>query len=197
MCAKPFYERGTGVILPQADGPFLIDKVLSGHTCVLKDAITQLPYMNGQRISLSRLIAFRYPTEFITGEEQEKPPGVPLADLRVGLFLAIETKLDAHIQVFVARINRIFSANRMCEVDVYQVPPNQRYGPWNRRVWEVRTDTANNITRIIVPDTEILSEVSLIEGALNDVSLERLARLGVDVGSMPHRDKAIPARSLN
>ena len=196
MCSKPFYERGTGVILPQADGPFLIEKVLSGHTCVLKDAITHLPYMNGARISLSRLIKFNYPVDFITTEEQELPPGVPLEALKVGSFVAVETKLDAHTQVFVARVNRKFTANRMLEVDVYQIPTNQRYGPWNRRVWELRADAMHVATRIIVPDTELLCEVSLVEGALSELSLEKLARLGVDVGSMPSRDKAIPARAL-
>ena len=84
----------------------------------------------------------------------------------------------------------------MLEVDIYEVPKTQRYGPWNRRVWQVRTDATNVVTRVIVPDTELLSEVTLVEGALSEMSLERLSRIGVDVGSMPHRDKAIPARTM-
>ena len=121
---------------------------------------------------------------------------MPLDTLKPGTFVAVETKLDTTTQIFVARVTRVFAANRMLEVDIYQIPSNQRYGPWNRRVWEVRTDAANVVTRIIVPDAELLCKVTLVEGALSDDSLEKLARLGIDVGSMPHRDKAIPARVL-
>eukprot|EP00972_Heterocapsa_arctica_P090590 13366983-Heterocapsa_arctica.AAC.1 len=31
LMAKPFYEKGLGVILPQADGPYLVTRVLSSH----------------------------------------------------------------------------------------------------------------------------------------------------------------------
>ena len=143
--------------MPQADGPFIVEKVLSGHTCTLKDCVSGLPYMNGTRISLARLIKFNYPVEYRTVEEQETPPGVPLEALTPGTFVAVETKLDQNVQIFIARVNRLFKANRMLEVDVYQVPSNQRYGPWNRRVWEVRTDAMHVVTRIVVPDTELLA----------------------------------------
>jgi len=129
-------------------------------------------------------------------EEYEQPPGVPLSDLKVSDFVAIETCLEQHTQIFVARITRIFGANRQLEVNAYQVPTSQRYGPWNRRTWEVRTDKSDVLTHIVVPDTELLCKVELIEGALTEESLERLAHLGVNVGQMPHRDKAIPSRVL-
>ena len=129
-------------------------------------------------------------------EEYEVPAGVPLSDLKVGNFVAVETKLDQHTQIFVARIARIFAANRQLEVTVYQVPTDQRYGPWNRRTWHVRTDSSNALSCIVVPDTELLCKVELVEGALSEESLERLAHCGVNVGQMPSRDKAMPARSM-
>ena len=114
----------------------------------------------------------------------------------MGDFVAVETKLDQHTQIFVARITRIFAANRQLEVCVYQVPDDQRFGPWNRRVWQVRTDSNHALTNIIVPDLELLCKVDLVEGALSEDSLERLTHLGVNVGQMPHRDKAMPPRTL-
>ena len=50
LVTKPFWERGTGMILPQSDGPFMIDKVFDGHTCSLIDAVSQIPFQQGQRI---------------------------------------------------------------------------------------------------------------------------------------------------
>ena len=102
-------------------------------------------------------------------EEYEQPPGVPLNDLKVGGFVAVETCLEQHTQIFVARITRVFGANRQLEVNVYQVPTSQRYGPWNRCTWEVRTDKSDVLTHIVVPDTELLCKVVHCLGHLRPV----------------------------
>ena len=50
--------------------------------------------------------------------------------------------------------------------------------------------------RELVPEGEILCEVSLQEQALTTSSLERLAAFGIDVGSQPHRDRSLPPRRV-
>ena len=58
---------------------------------------------------------------------------------------------------------------------MYQGLTSQRYGPWNRRAWEVRTDKSDVLTHIVALDTELLCKVELTEGALSEESLERLS----------------------
>ena len=194
LCAKPFYERGTGVILPQADGPFIVDRVFDGHTCSLRDAVSGLPYLSGQRISLARLIAFNFPVDYIESRADEPPQGASVHDLATGDYVAVETKLSQNLSIYVCRVKRVFKANCQVEVDVYEVDSSDRYGGWNRRHWTVRTRADGSVETIIVPECEILCVVTLFEGALDDVSLERLAHLGVDVGTVPRRDKSIQPR---
>ena len=146
LCAKPFYERGEGLIIPQADGPFIIDQVFDGHTCRLRDAVSGAPYLNGTRISLARLVAFRYPVHAI---QQEDPVVSSFDELRHGDLVAVETKLQQHFRVFVARIKTLFRANEQAEVDVFEVSQDQRYGGWNRRKWFPRTDAEGRVRSIV------------------------------------------------
>ena len=38
LLAKPFYEKGGGVILPQCDGPYVVSQILDTHSARLEDA---------------------------------------------------------------------------------------------------------------------------------------------------------------
>ena len=46
----------------------------------------------------------------------------------------------------------------------------------------------------LVPEQEILCEVTLKDQALTPESLECLAVFGIDVGTQPHRDRSLPPR---
>ena len=50
------------------------------------------------------------------------------------------------------------------------------------------------VRKELVPEREILCEVTLSDQALTSTSLERLAVFGVDVGTQPHRDRSLPPR---
>ena len=50
------------------------------------------------------------------------------------------------------------------------------------------------VRKELVPEQEILCEVTLKDQALTHKSLERLAVFGIDVGTQPHRDKSLPPR---
>ena len=195
MVSKPFYERGTGMLLPQADGPYLIDQVLDSHLCTLKDAINGDPYMKGQRISLSRLIRFKYPVSCVGIESVDPPVGLKLVDLKVNDFVAIELRTGPKPQVHVARIVQTFQANGYANVEVWSVSPSDRFGPWNRRQWSVLTGE-HGARYEVIPECEILTKVDLEDGALSSASLERLALLGVPISGPIKHDSAIPGRPL-
>ena len=80
----------------------------------------------------------------------------------------------------------------MAEVCLYHVPPESRYGPWQRRPWAVWATNDGRPKIEVIPLTEILCKVILKDGALDIASLTTLSGLGVDVGSMPHRDHSLP-----
>ena len=67
-----------------------------------------------------------------------------------------------------------------------------RSGPWQRRRWDFWMDAQGKARRELIPEREILCEVSLRDQALTPESLERLAVFGVDVGTQPHRDRSLP-----
>ena len=193
LVTKPFWERGTGMLLPQADGPFIIDQVLSDHLCILKDAVSHEPYMNSQRISLARLIQFKYPVDCVGIDSVDPPLGLTLQDLKVGDLIAIERRVGLKPQVHVARVLRTFIGNGYANVEMYAVAPAERFGPWSRRRWTVLTDELGSKQEVI-PENEILCRVDLVEGALDAPSLEKLALLGVPVSGIPRLDSAIPGR---
>ena len=71
-----------------------------------------------------------------------------------------------------------------------------RSGPWQRRRWDLLSDADGRVKKELLPESEILCEVSLQEKALTTESLERLAAFGVDVGTQPHRDRSLPPRRV-
>ena len=192
LCVKPFYERGVGMILPQSDGPFVVDRVCDEHTCILRDAVSGEPFQKGIRISLARLIAYKYPPNCVLEDNGEPVNTLQIDSLRPGNLLAVER----HGRVFICRVIRTFVANAMVEVNMMSVPLTDRFGPWNRRRWDITVDAQGAPQIEVVPQSECLCLVELNEGALSDASLEELALLGVPVGVLPHRDKTIPGRIL-
>ena len=179
------------MILPQSDGPYMIDKVYDGHTCSLVDAVSRLPFQNGQRISLARLIAFKYPPEFLGPEAVDPPSGLTVEALRPNDMVAVEIRVKPKPRVHVARVVRTFVANAFAEVELWSVGTTERYGPWSRRRWSVMQDEGGAHRYEIVPEAEILCRVDLQEKALSSESIEKLALLGVPVSLMPGRDAAI------
>ena len=190
LVTKPHYERGTGMILPKCDGPYVIDRLLDAHVCTLVDAVSGRPFQKGQRISLARLVLYKYPKQFIVTEVEDTVTGLDLSTLKPGTFVAVEHNSRTHV----ARVSRTFPANDMLEVDMFEVDERERFGPWNRRKWKLCTDHLGAPRREIIPRVEVLSEVVLQDGALTDKSVEDLTLLGVPVSTVPHRDKTMPGR---
>ena len=75
---------------------------------------------------------------------------------------------------------------------LYHVPPDSRYGPWQRRPWALWAHQDGIPRMETVPADEILCQVTLMSGALDMQSLTRLAQLGIDVGTLPRRDHSLP-----
>ena len=91
MLAKPFYERGTGIILPQSDGPFIISRLPTKRTAILEDPFSgELPHV-GKPVAASRLARFHYPSAWINEYEPPATTDDPALDsMTKGDFVALE-----------------------------------------------------------------------------------------------------------
>ena len=79
------------------------------------------------------------------------------------------------------------------EVALYHVPSDSRFGPWQRRRWELWA--LNGVNQVeVVTVAEILCKVNLAHGALDLDSLEALASLGVPTSVQPRRNHTLPPR---
>ena len=72
--------------------------------------------------------------------------------------------------------------------------PSERYGPWQRRRWELWADEHGSPYKETLGRGDVLCKVELVDAALTQTSLERLALVGVSVGDMPSRDATLPPR---
>ena len=198
LLSKPFWEKGAGLILPQCDGPYVITHLPTVHTAVLEDPTTMETYHHGQPISVARLVRFQFPTEW---SGPELTPGDAAANrdlvskLRVGSFVAVEPELPGIRQrVYLGRVDRTFPAERLAELSLLRTSNTGQAGPWQRRRWDFWMMGDGKVRKELVPEREILCEVTLSDQALTSTSLERLAVFGVDVGTQPHRDRSLPPR---
>ena len=73
-----------------------------------------------------------------------------------------------------------------------EVPKGERYGPWNRRRWEVKTGADGAVVKETIPYAEIYALVELSNGILTQRSLELLAASEVDVSSTPTLSATLP-----
>ena len=195
LIQKPFYERGTGVILPQCDGPFIVCRLPTAHTAVLEDPLTGELFQNGKPVSVARLIQFHFPPDWAGPDAGDLPQSsLSSLQLAVGDLVACEPKVMQNLRVFVARVDRVHSQQELVQVTLYKVPSNARFGPWQRRPWELWQEDGRPKVELVTM-SEIICKVSLQEGALSQESLEELGRAGIDVGSMPSRDATLPSRS--
>ena len=115
--------------------------------------------------------------------------GVSVSDLKVGDFVAVE--LDQH--TWVASVIRTFAAQGQVQVNLYWIPPDHRFGPWNRRHWGLMSRQGMPVVEIVT-EAELLCKVELQDDALTDSSLEALVAAGVPLGGAVHRDKSMPGR---
>ena len=117
--------------------------------------------------------------------------------LSVGSFVAVQPDLPGLARrIYVGRVERTFPAERIAEVVLFRTVDTGRSGPWQRRRWDIWMCEDGRPRRELVPEGEILCEVTLQEQALTVDSLERLAAFGVDVGTQPHRDRSLPPRRV-
>ena len=196
LLTKPFYEKGLGVILPQADGPYLVTRVLSVHTVILADPMSGEPIQGGRPLSVSRLIRFKFPTDWAGPEavEVENEPDT-METYRRGMFLCVSSQSSQYRRVYVARVEAIFAAQGQAEVALYWVPPKGRSGPWQARIWTPWLDDSGVPEKEVVTKDEITCQVELKDGALTQASLEKLTPHSVPATGQPRRDATLPTRT--
>ena len=88
-----------------------------------------------------------------------------------------------------AKIIRLFEVGGQAELDLYEVPSGERFGPWLRRPWFPLGKL------VVVPRAEILCTVDLVDRALTAGSLEKLEALGIRVSGQFHDEKLLPGRT--
>ena len=176
------------MILPQCDGPFLVQSV-SGHTAQLVDPTSGEPA--GPAVSLARLIRFHFPAGWAGPDAREVESRDATFDaLRVGSFIVVAPNSRKYYRAHVARVERIFREQRQAEVQLFWVAPGHRTGPWTARRWSAWTGADGVPVREVVGQGEILEVVALQEMALTSDSLERLDLRGLPMGQ-PRRDAAM------
>ena len=194
LMTKPFYEKGTGVILPQCDGPFTIYKLPTAHTALLLDTLSGEPAGGGKAVSISRLIRFRFPIEWAGVEAQEMEQNVrSIADLKIGNMVCVAPRTSQYNRIHVARIDKVFREQGLAEVTLFWVPPGNRTGPWQARRWAIWVEDGV-IRREVINQDELVCSVSLKDDALTQQSLELLTAHGVPASGQPRRDSTLPPR---
>ena len=97
-------------------------------------------------------------------------------------------------RVHVARVERIYADQALCDIAVHTVAPECRTGPWQARRWSIMTDDTGSPKRGVISPCELLCPVTLVGGALSLDSLERLVAAGVPACGQPRRDSALPRK---
>ena len=189
LVQKPFYEKGTGMILPKCDGPYEIMKMPDTHVAILADPVSHIPFQHGQAIATSRLVSFKFPKEWLQEGWDELFEEAQKLELKVGSFVAVEKLVAGKSRIHIGRITKVFTVGDQVEVSLYAVPTGERYGPWERRPWEPLDQTE------VVGNADCLCEVELVNKALTRHSIELLSSIGV-IMTTPQADKTLPGRRI-
>ena len=78
LVSKPLYERGTGAILPQSDGPYIIARLPTPHTAILEDIYSGDLYQHGKPVAVVRLIRYAYPVDWVREHDVIEDTNQPL-----------------------------------------------------------------------------------------------------------------------
>ena len=151
--------------MPQCDRPFVVSRVHGDHTVNLSDPLTGAAYLNGQMVSMMRLVHFNYPVEALDERFEEIVAAAPQL---IAFHDMVAVELRAARRVQIARVIRVFDVGLQLEVDLYEIPTGDRYGPWAHRPWLPVGRTA------VIPQAEVLCVVDLVDKALTAGSLEKL-----------------------
>jgi len=184
LVEKPFYEKGQGMILPQMEGPFEVDRA-SSHTCELVDPLTRAPAFQGRPVASSRLVKFEFPAAYITEGAAQSPESL---DLQRGDYVVVAQTHGRRSWAQVALIDSVYEVGGQYGVQWFEVPQGERYGPWRRRPWHAVPVGAAG--RDVVSKDEVLVKVELQNDALSADTFATLATFGLAV-SEPTRDKVL------
>ncbi|CAE8584543.1 unnamed protein product [Polarella glacialis] len=170
------------MILPQCDGPYLIDTMRNDHAVRLVDVLSGDTVMGGKRVATSRLIKFHFPAEYANQGDEDMQTDTH--DYKVGEFVLVDLPSGRGSAVHVCKIVQLFQVGEQAQVSVYEVPNGERYGLWRRRPWKVTGAIE------VVGLAEILMSTDLINDALPARTLDLLAPFGINV-SEPNKEKTL------
>lgn len=187
LVQKPFYEKGQGMVLPQNDGPFVVDLVFNDHAVRLRDVLSGDPVFNGRRVATSRLVRFPFPPEWAQHDLREDVDAH--VTFKVGDMVVVEHALGNNKRCSVARVERVFNTGAQAEVKLFEVALGDRFGPWTRRKW-MPVDGPYEVVAFV----DIVCAAELEHSALSARTLELLAAAGVPLHIA--KSKSLPQRVL-
>ena len=129
---------------------------------ILTDTLTGEPAFLGKAVVVSRIIRFHFsagwagPEPSTVEEEQTAFDG-----LSPGHFIAVSYSDRVHV----ARVERIYADQALCDITVHTVAPECRTGPWQARRWSIMTDDTGAPKREVISPCEFLCPVTLGGGA--------------------------------
>jgi hypothetical protein len=147
-------------------GPNTIDWIFDSHAVRLSDCVTGESVMNGKRVGVGRLICFAYPPQCLEVDAEVNVPSISYA-LGDSVIIHFETRLH------VAKIVKVYEVGEQCEVQVFEVPSGERYGPWNRRPLHPR-----DAAPIVIAMSDVIQKVPFTGKALTSRSIDKLATAG-------------------
>jgi len=186
LLRKPFYERGNGLILPQADGPYRVHRVFGSHSVQLAELTSGVLLMNGKAVATSRLVRFAYPAEIAV---EDLRPELAETSFSLGDYLVFETQLSGRPRTTVGKILRVHAVGSQLEVQRFEVPEHERFGPWLRRPW-----TPADLAPEMISFQEVIAKVDMTDGVLTTDDLSALEHQGV-AATASGREKLLPGRS--
>ena len=186
LLRKPFYERGSGLILPQADGPCRVHRVFRSHSVQLAELTTGTLLMNGKAVATSRLVKFAYPADMAV---EDLRPDLAETTFQTGDYLVFETHLNGKPRATVGKILRVHVVGSQLEIQRFEVPEHERFGPWLRRPW-----TPADVAPEMISFQEVIARVDLTDGVLTTDDLSALEHQGV-AATASGREKLLPGRA--
>ena len=85
-----------------------------------------------------------------------------LSGIKVRDFIAVRPRISQNKRVYAARVDCPFMAQGMVQVTLYHVPTTARFGPWQRRPWEVWQEGGRERSEMLTA-SEVICMVSLMQ----------------------------------
>ena len=122
-------------------------------------------------MATSELISFAYPPDLAI---EDLRPEAQATSSHVGTYLVYDRQLQGKPRTAVGKVTRVFVVGDQLEIQLFEVPTHERFGPWLRRPWAPADCEPEVITF-----KEVIAKVDLQNGVLTQDDLDSLEHQGI------------------